>query len=212
MTQWKSAFLIPAQEHVHLKNTSNHYTNFLDLNPANVAWPKRSKSLICTTSKSRAEEYTFGRNPTVVRVFPFDGVEIAEVMKQDMWDVVPVNAMKLKTGIARFNDVWGKMFKGVDDKLSVTKAQALLKKMPASEFEAFLKKDFYYLGLHDDLLADVEGARQKLIASMETTYAYELNPKSFTLHSSSQGLGKNHEVWFSGKCVIVPQSKWKLIK
>jgi hypothetical protein len=61
-------------------NTSNISTLLFDNSPYNIKYPKRSKSLICTSNYNRATLYG-----DVYRVIPFDGAKIAVCPDYDFW-------------------------------------------------------------------------------------------------------------------------------
>jgi hypothetical protein len=61
-------------------NTSNISTLLFDNSPYNINYPKRSKSLICTSNYNRATLYG-----DVYRVIPFDGAKIAVCPDYDFW-------------------------------------------------------------------------------------------------------------------------------
>ena len=64
------------------ENTSNYYTVILDNTPSRKYFPKRSKSLICTTSKDTASYYS----GVVTCLIPFDDAKVGMVNQEDMWD------------------------------------------------------------------------------------------------------------------------------
>ena len=72
------------------QNTSNHYTIAIDTSPYFAGWPKRSKSLVCTTNEIRAGRYSErgreGVAGALYAVFPTDGLKIAICYDQDIWD------------------------------------------------------------------------------------------------------------------------------
>lgn len=61
-------------------NTDNYYTLINDNSPAWTKYPKRSKSIICSTSDHMA--YRYG---TVYAVFPFDNAKIGVCYGDDYW-------------------------------------------------------------------------------------------------------------------------------
>lgn len=67
-------------------NTGNMYTLLFDTNPRNAKWPKRSKSIICANEASRAFGYSRNGEEGVYALIPFNGVEIACVNSEDIWD------------------------------------------------------------------------------------------------------------------------------
>lgn len=66
------------------QNTSNHYTLLIDSSPYMQDWPKRSSSLICSTSMNYAYSYAYDRKE-LFALFPVDGAKIAVCPKPDMW-------------------------------------------------------------------------------------------------------------------------------
>lgn len=63
------------------RNTSNYYTYIIDNAPQWKSYPKRSMSLICTTSPVKARGYGETYN-----VFPYDSAPIGMVTSNDFWD------------------------------------------------------------------------------------------------------------------------------
>ena len=61
-------------------NTSNHYTLLMDNLPSWKKFPKRGRSLICTTFQGRTSGHGIG-----YAVFPYDGSKIAVASKEDIW-------------------------------------------------------------------------------------------------------------------------------
>lgn len=62
------------------RNTANYYTVIFDNSPYRKDFPKRNKSLICSTARFTAENYG-----DVYRVIPFDGAKIAVCPDYDFW-------------------------------------------------------------------------------------------------------------------------------
>jgi hypothetical protein len=73
----------PTMETRKSKNTFNYYTLLFDNSPYIGDFPKRSKSLICTSSCKTAWCYTDHGNP--YRVIPFDNAKIAICPADDFW-------------------------------------------------------------------------------------------------------------------------------
>jgi hypothetical protein len=65
------------------QNSSNWYTLILDNHPKFKDFPKRSKSLICTTRYKVAIAYGNGK---AMAVIPFNSAKIGWVSKPDIWD------------------------------------------------------------------------------------------------------------------------------
>jgi hypothetical protein len=65
------------------QNTSNFYTNFMDHSPYMQGWPKRSRSLVCSSRKGIA--YRYANMGGLYAIFPKNGVNIAVCPDYDMW-------------------------------------------------------------------------------------------------------------------------------
>ena len=65
------------------KNTSNYYTLLLDNLPLWQAYPKRSRSLICSSSENVAQKYSMFSTPYLI--LPFNGAKIGVCPKSDIW-------------------------------------------------------------------------------------------------------------------------------
>jgi len=73
-------FVDPTQHTRVSANTYNFYTLFIDNSPDWSAYPKRSKSIVCTNSKVGASGY--GRE---FIVFPYDKAKIGVCQSYDFW-------------------------------------------------------------------------------------------------------------------------------
>lgn len=81
------------------ENTTNHYTEIIDNSPYMNGWPKRSKSLICSSEPDNPSGYG-----DLYAIFPFNGVKIAVCPGADMWQT-PID---LSTEFADYNS-WSDM-------------------------------------------------------------------------------------------------------
>lgn len=91
------------------QNTANFYTDLVDSSPFMAGWPKRSSSLICSTSRDYAGSYQWGEK-SLYAIFPMDGTKIAMCSDRDMWDTnvsIPElrkNFTGTGNNMSRFND------------------------------------------------------------------------------------------------------------
>ena len=96
-------FIDPSKSERKSANTSNFYTLWIDNSKKWADYPKRSKSLICTTQAQTAAGYG-----TSYMMIPYDGAKIGVCPSYDMWESFP-NAMSdvgLYT-LNEFNDyIW----------------------------------------------------------------------------------------------------------
>ena len=89
-------------------NTYNYYTLINDNSPKWKKYPKRSKSIVCTTDQSRAKEYGDG---DVYVVFPFNGSKIGVCNADDYWVSFDyVNWAFGYVSLREFNDDLQKLF------------------------------------------------------------------------------------------------------
>lgn len=78
-------------------NTTNYYTQIMSHSPYFEGWPKRNKSLICSTSIDGAGGYG-----CLYAIFPFDGAKIAVCPSWDIWQTrinVPGTCVGSITGV-----------------------------------------------------------------------------------------------------------------
>ena len=68
------------------RNTSNYYTLIMDTSFKWAAYPKRSKSLICSINRTQGERYPH-------RVFPENGSQMGVCPSYDMWDAFRKNGL-----------------------------------------------------------------------------------------------------------------------
>ena len=74
------AFVEPEKYTRVSANTENYYTLMIDNSPNWEGYPKRSKSIICSSSKSGASGYG-----NVYRVIPKNGAKIGVCSSDDFW-------------------------------------------------------------------------------------------------------------------------------
>jgi len=63
------------------RNTRNYYTLLMDNLPAWKFYPKRSRSIVCSTNKYKANEYG-----TLYVVLPYNKAKIGVCLQEDIWD------------------------------------------------------------------------------------------------------------------------------
>jgi len=171
-------------------NTSNHYTLLIDNSPYFVGWPKRSKSLICSTDPHYANSYG-----TLYAIFPADGTNIAVCPKQDIWETnisLPEFGVKWKNkvcNLADFND-WLRFELGLPDVR--TNFNDIIKATKTTMFQRRLGMNW----------PDVEP--QEVIPILQKA----LSPKKagfklMTIPQFAKNAPKDKEVWVQGKMVAI---------
>lgn len=68
------------------QNMANINTLLFDNNPKNKQFPKRSESIICTSSHERGASYGNYRKDSIYALIPYNGVDVACVNQEDIWD------------------------------------------------------------------------------------------------------------------------------
>jgi len=82
----------PSEYYRYSMNTTNFYTALIDVLPSWVDYPKRSRSIICSTSMGSAG--CFGN--TIYQVFPQNGASIGICPKSDFWGSFKIVKNRLK--------------------------------------------------------------------------------------------------------------------
>ena len=77
---WKNyGVVVPKHDERTSRNTANYYTLFFDNSNKWKSFPKRSRSIIASTT----EQYDYG---ALYHIFPYDGSKIGIVPAEDMWE------------------------------------------------------------------------------------------------------------------------------
>lgn len=204
----KSGVYHPGSGERKSQNTENFYTVFLDTNPANKDFPKRSKSFIASTNVSKADNYKYSWDVegTLLFCFPFDETEIGVVGEDDMWDLSLDLGAPLANGnsIAALNSFWADVLSSSDaghDVDSLADMQRILRKMPADIVVKRMKSNDILGKVNRDKMSDEEIV-ELLIDALPKAYSYKWLGCTVT---DSKNLPKLNEVWFSGKCVMVTE-------
>jgi hypothetical protein len=182
------------------QNTMNYYTMLLDNNPAMKDFPKRSKSFIASTSKSRAQ--AFADMYSTLVMIPFDGVKIGFVNNDDMWDT-KIDLFHEYWGIRVFNDSFIRMklrptlesFKKFDKELKAGNEDAI------ERFKDGLDIDVCNKSWTDNFL--------KLVFE-----AYSPSKTGFTAHTTKTmpRNSKTSEVWVGGKIMYITMQMWDQLR
>jgi len=191
------------------QNTSNFYTIFLDTNPLNDEFPKRSKSFITTNNRYKAENYASG---PILYCFPFDDVKIGLVDSDDFWDLRIDFDVLFSAGdsIADLNDFWEELIgdmllKSSDIKSLADMISAIKSEHPATVANR-LHRNGYLYGVNRSKISDEEIVK-RFVASLPKAYSYkQLDCKLTTPDDIPDPDKGSCEMWFSGKCVMIPEN------
>jgi len=178
------------------EHTTNYYTLIFDNHPDRKIFPKRSSSIICTTSEVTASEYD--RYP--LRIIPGNTAKIGFVNASDMWET-KISLFGITGDIAMFNSIWEEFpslsefkwqsWKNFDkklkagDKAAVERFNGVFSKAKPSDHLNFLES---VLAAYDP------------IRTGHTAYtARDISPAQF---------GKESEAWISGPCLVINETAW----
>ena len=197
-------------------NTSNFYTVFFDTNQKNTAWPKRSKSLICTNSFKTAR--AFGEN--VYEVFPFDDNNIGIVGEVDLWEaMIKFNVDGIvDMDVERPNKFWRNIIalhtgKKIYDSFEVPTLEEMIDIVkgldPADVIRVLIQRDFISTDGDDDANHYSPDRKKKIVDSfadyLPMSYSWDKMSTAQLVKAANFRSDKS-EVWMSGKAVLVSKN------
>lgn len=203
-TPVKPSVLNPGSGTRASQNTSNFYTILFDEAPANSKFPKRSESFICTTEYSTARAYSRAREDSLLAIYPLDSV-VASVNKSDIWRVrFTLKRLQHTDSLPAVNSMLEDVLGG-DTSVSSTQdiVKAIRSRPPAQVRNAVMEHDFGGISSTARNATDEEFV-DMLIADIQDSYVFEDLGMSL---ESVDDVPPGSEVWFSGKCVAIPESR-----
>lgn len=179
-------------------NTWNYYTLMLDNDPRWKSYPKRSRSIICTTNFHKAKQYGH-----IYYVFPYDGSDIGVCPNDDIWDSFSYSTGNMTLGqmnrelrelfedysISSDDNNYNTFMKSLDKLSDVLEGGSGLGKKSFSNYDMLERWDFqgrfkdWYLKLFDP-------KANNFILTKEVS-------KVFTSGNA------NKEVWTDGKSIMI---------
>ena len=211
-TAW---FTDPSKSERKSRNTSNFYTLWIDNSKKWSTYPKRSKSLICSTSLSTASEFGDGDSFMVI---PFDGAKIGVCPSYDMWDCFYNELTKLSLyTLPEFNMYIWNAISTITQHLNVSKdemtkdiktlkkwltdADKIISKQPREA-----KKRLSDGGWDDDVFESIIrfGNLTKIMDMVldPQTNGFKVMPFKNFEHASFP----NKEVWTDSPCILIPDT------
>lgn len=196
------------------RHTENYYTLMLDNFKSWAAYPKRAKSLICSTSKGKASVY----GEELYLVIPFDTANIGLCSENDIWDSFPVveklNLSPLAALNSALRESWQDLF-GVE-----TKYYAVFTSIEDADFSAFSKSmelyDSHKQKIKDMLATDSwdTAHKRRLMAAylksklpmmqfLEKILDPKLNGFSVSPYKNFKNVDDGIEVWTDSPCILV---------
>jgi len=210
-TEKDYVLVTPSQYKRKSVNLANYYTLFLDeISERWDAFPKRSKSLICTTSYKIAYEY--GK---VYNVIPFDDAKIGVCPKKDIWysfkDGFAGNELNNLDNLVHFLDV---MYYDIDKTEELEQEDPKLFKEQLLKIEQFIKSKTYEELVYLDktylswkkLTNDIK--KQGIIRTLEQCLDPDTNDfgvTSFKEYKQPTNLKESFELWTDSDCLLIKQ-------
>lgn len=171
-------------------NTKNYYTAILDELLKNTKYPLRSKSIICSTDKGRAQDYG-----DLYVIIPLDGAIIGSTNRSDIWNM-SFNALGCTDLMVDFNDHFNTL--EIKDRSYETIVKGL-KSVVDNDLSNFsYDSDLKYAAKEIKNVFKNERTVEK-----DLTTLYGSIVDQFTLHNPGDELKKNTEVWIGGPCLAV---------
>jgi len=174
-------------------NTYNYYTLIMDNMKEWKKYPKRSESLICSTSK---RQFGYGFHFVVL---PYNGAKIGVASKRDLW----ISFDNINThDLSQFNNNIGTIMREVNVPISDKSYLDILNSF--GTFDMFMKDNpdkikqlidggiLWLYGYKGDLLKHI----QKL---------FDPSKNDFELKKIGDKLPENREVWTDSKCIMISE-------
>ena len=168
-------------------NAWNYYTLWLSNNPQWAAYPKRNRSLICSTSYDKAASY---ENPVVI--VPLINCKIGVCPAGDIWD-----SFKLVGNLHMFMKyVWFLFWKHDKHRFDGFSYQEMMQKLHEMTPEKFGKFGF---DKFDNLMVKFNNNAEAMLQNV-----FDPVDNNFTLTSWKQfNILGDREVWLSAPCLLI---------
>lgn len=181
------------------ENTSNFYTLILDNHPDRKQFPKRSASLICTTSERTARDY----DDHPLRVIPGNTAKIGFVNQGDMWHT-DIDIFGEFFKIENLNTRWRRLGMSENNWNDWKKFDKKLKSGDPDSVKKFMEVFSHaYEGDEKVFLESILKAYSATETGHTQHTAKNLSPSLFERAS---------EVWVGGPCLLVHQYSWKQLR
>lgn len=176
------------------ENTSNFYTALLDSNPANAEFPKRSKSLICSTSKTTAEGYGMA-----TALLPFDGTDIGMSPHPDLWN------SGVKVGgrtylIHDLNELIEMLFGKMDPAPTFAEFGDMIRGVSSDAMNDKIRAEVHYITNHNLSPEELEKFKH------DWAEFYDYSKMGFEVIKPGDIPSGDQECWFSAPCFAIPSN------
>jgi len=197
-------FVQPSKHERASANTTNFYNMMLSNFPSWKNYPKRNKSLICTTDFYRAGDYGF-----VYYVIPKDGSKIGICDEGDIW-----NSFAKVSDPVGLNDMLSHIFRDffrihVDDTdwNDIVKGFQMIDKDRDGVINSTLSdKSFRYV-IPEEMWDDYRIGKWATFEKMMEWY-FDPDANGFRVVTVGSPLPGNVEVWTSGDSILIHKDYW----
>jgi len=188
-------------------NTSNEYTLLIDNLKVWSDYPKRSRSVVCTTASSYSQNYG-----DIYIVLPMNGTKIGECSGKDFWESFPYTnkvmgiydmddfnmvlkfLFRVATGEEKHDNNWSTLnhaMKEFDKKFKDEFDENWMRMFSELTDEYWTKSVYYW--------------KNAWKGTFEKTVSDILDPKKnrFKLKKSGNSFGGYNELWVGGPCLMI---------
>lgn len=200
-TNFHAFYVDPSTSERRSQNTLNYYTLLMDNSPFMKGWPKRSRSLICSTSSSTASGYG-----QPFALFPYNGTRLAWCHSYDIWET-RVDIFEDDYRFPQMNRMFAQL--GIPD----DSFESMEKYTHTPEFGTKLNE---VTGMNTtDPNAENYTDPYNFISYVQA----QMRPSKtgfqlFTMrqHEVHSSLGGTHEIWFSAPCIALSPLQLRVVK
>ena len=184
-------------------NHSNYYTELIDTLPSFKNFPKRSKSIIASPSKSKSKPYG-----DLYKIYPYDNAKVGICKGKDIWDTT-INLWGKKLSIATLNSFFSQIGIPQTNVLAELKAFDEKIKEDSKEFRklAFSLNAYF----HDE--AELEECRKTFYKDILEAFTPEklefkwVYAKDLNLYDYA-----NNELWIEGELIVERTEKPTMLR
>jgi len=197
--------------------SENYYTELLDSFKSWQDYPKRSKSLICTNSLDKVNEYTWNGNQYIV--LPHNNANLAIAPNNDIWYsfklLKNINVKNLSNLNSKILLILNYILDYLDDLDDLDDIVIILKKVTKKFLNDYDLKHVINNKLTNQYLITLfkESNYHSLYDYLEHLMDPKLNEfKLIDIKQFDSFNGINNEIWTSDECILIKETYYHLIK
>lgn len=189
------------------RNTTNHYTILMDNLPVWSAYPKRSKSLVCSTDYWVASGY--GR---IYAIIPKQGAVFGVCSRSDLWSSFWNNDYSLETFNRMFEDIPCPSYTEFLQGVLANQTEIAKRFLASTELYGILEADSLVSDMFATFINQIKVAQNTI--DIQNAFSGLMDPKAnnFRLSDISSLPGEGHEVWTDSEAYLLDPTKLGLLK